>query len=48
MTEKRLSDDEISDLEDVTYTAIQIFKKRGIKVIDENGNDITERVGDLE
>lgn len=45
---KRLSDGEIEDLEETTYTTIQIFKKMGIKVITTDGIDLTKKVEDFE
>ena len=38
---------EKEDMEESTYTAIQIFKKMGIKVITTDGVDLTEKVEDL-
>lgn len=43
-----MNNDEIEELEENTYTLIQIFKKMGIKVITTDGIDLTEKVEDLE
>ena len=38
---------ECSDYKEVTYTALQVFKNKGIRIICED-KDITDMIGDLE
>ena len=48
MTEKRLCDDDIEDLEKITYSALKIFKKMGMKIVTRDGIDLTEKIEDFE